>query len=72
MLYGFEFIVDYVKCLLLKLGVYCMFDEDGVVLYVGKVCNFKNCVSNYVNGCGYFNCIVLMIVFICFMEFVVM
>ena len=68
---GASVIVDFVKRLPTKPGVYRMIGMRGEVLYVGKAKNLKARVSNYCNSSGLSNRIARMISETCDMVFVV-
>ncbi|WP_244642354.1 excinuclease ABC subunit UvrC [Phyllobacterium sp. 628] len=68
---GADVIAELVKRLPNKPGVYRMFNQDGVVLYVGKARSLKKRVSNYARGQGHNNRIARMIRETMKMEFVV-
>lgn len=68
---GAALISDYVTRLPTKPGVYRMFNDKGVVLYVGKAKNLKARVSSYAKSGGHSNRIMRMISETSQMEFVV-
>lgn len=64
MFFVFVYVFDgkvFVCIFIILFGVYCYFDVDDELLYVGKVGNFKKCVGSYFLKLWMELCIVVMV-----------